>query len=99
MLEKKQYLTIRFRLAISLFFSGLGALIMEMAWIRYFQWVYGVAAHSAAIVLGVFMLGLAAGGIYWGAFVQRAGAPVRLLAAYLLPQRGSPYLEFCRTFR
>ncbi len=79
MLEKKQYLTIRFRLAISLFFSGLGALIMEMAWIRYFQWVYGVAAHSAAIVLGVFMLGLAAGGIYWGAFVQRAGAPVRLL--------------------
>ncbi len=83
MLEKKQYLTIRFRLAISLFLSGLGALVMEMAWIRYFQWVYGVASHSAAIVLGVFMLGLATGGIYWGDRVQRSDNPVGFLRRLL----------------
>jgi spermidine synthase len=84
MIGQQTQLKIRRRLSVCLLLSGIGALIMEMAWIRYFQWIFGVATHSTAVVLGIYMIGLALGGIFWGNYVQRSDNPVALLQRLLL---------------
>lgn len=48
------------------FFSGFAALVYEVVWSRQFALVFGSTTESVGIVLGVYMLGLALGGVVLG---------------------------------
>jgi predicted membrane-bound spermidine synthase len=66
------------------FLSGFSALIYQLVWVRVFGNVFGNTVHSASLVVAVFMMGLGAGSLVFGAWADRRYAvlPHSLLRAY-----------------
>jgi spermidine synthase len=63
------------RVAAALFaLSGFGALAFQMAWVRLFGLVFGSSVYSFSAVLGVYLLGIAAGAALVGPRIQRVGS-------------------------
>jgi spermidine synthase len=58
--------------------SGACDLVCELAWTRALGLVFGVAAFAVSMVLAVFMLGMATGGIVADRLLKRVPAPPRL---------------------
>lgn len=69
----------RLLLAVA-FLTGLASFIYEIAWIRMLSLVLGASTHSFELMLSVFILGLALGGLAVRRLVDRARNPERLLA-------------------
>jgi predicted membrane-bound spermidine synthase len=60
--------------------TGLSSFIYEVVWIRMLTMVLGSATHSFEIMLASFILGLALGGWWIRARIDRAASPLLLLA-------------------
>jgi len=69
----------RLLLAVA-FLTGLASFIYEIAWIRMLSLVLGASTHAFELMLSVFILGLALGGLAVRRLVDRAANPERLLA-------------------
>jgi predicted membrane-bound spermidine synthase len=67
-------------LLVAFFASGAAGLVQEVAWARLLTPFLGNTAQAQAVVLGVFMGGLAAGSALFGRRADRAASPVRLYA-------------------
>jgi len=67
-------------LLVVAFLTGLASFIYEIAWIRMLSLVLGASTHSFELMLSVFILGLALGGLAVRRLVDRARHPERLLA-------------------
>ena len=67
------------RVATLLFFSGVCALIYQVAWFRELRLIFGASTSSSAAVLAIFMGGLGLGGARLG---KRADASPNPLAMY-----------------
>ncbi len=63
-----------------LFFSGMCALIYQVAWLRELRLVFGASTPASAAVLAVFMGGLGAGSLLLGRRAERAANPLALYA-------------------
>src|SRR5579863_4399404 len=61
------------------FLSGAAGLIYQVAWSKALGLIFGHTVYAVAVVLAVFMAGLAAGSAYFGA---RAEAPAEPLVLY-----------------
>lgn len=73
-------MTFRVRgVATLLFFSGVCALIYQVAWFRELRLIFGASTSSSAAVLAIFMGGLGLGGARLG---KRADASANPLAMY-----------------
>ncbi len=68
-------------LMLVFFASGAAALIYEVLWLKELGRLFGVTAHSAAVTLSVFFLGLSAGGAVWGRRAAGVRSPLRTYAA------------------
>src|SRR5262245_26366616 len=66
--------------AILFFLSGAAGLVYEIAWARVLALFMGNTAHAQAVVIGVFMAGLAAGSVWLGRISDRSRSPLRLYA-------------------
>ncbi|MCE9595138.1 MAG: fused MFS/spermidine synthase [Planctomycetes bacterium] len=62
------------------FVSGIGALVQEIAWTRLLGPFLGSTAQAQAIVLAIFMGGLAAGSALFGRRADRSPSPLRMYA-------------------
>jgi spermidine synthase len=71
MIEIKSEKTVRSILFIVFFFSGVTALIYQMAWIRMFGLVFGVSVYAVSTVLTAFMTGLALGNYIFGRIIDK----------------------------
>ncbi|HEX7559145.1 MAG TPA: fused MFS/spermidine synthase, partial [Usitatibacter sp.] len=70
---------IRFLLATACL-TGLSSFIYEIVWIRMLSLVLGASTHAFELMLASFILGLAIGGYWIRARIDRLGDPVRFLA-------------------
>lgn len=70
----------RLLLAVA-FFTGLASFVYEIAWIRMLSLVLGASTHSFELMLSVFILGLALGGLAVRRTVDRVASPERRLGA------------------
>jgi len=61
-------------------FSGMVALAYQILWMRQLGLIFGNSAHAAAMTLGVFFAGLAAGSWFWGERSTRQRKPLRTYA-------------------
>jgi len=73
-------------LLLVFFMSGMAGLLYEVVWVREFGLMFGNTLYSAALVSGVFMVGLGAGGLVAGHLSDRVYrrdrfAPLRLYVA------------------
>ncbi len=59
-----------------IFFSGFVALAYQILWLRQLGLIYGNGAHAAAMTLGIFFGGLAAGSWFWGGRSTRLSRPL-----------------------
>ncbi len=73
------------------FLSGMAGLMHEVVWAKLLVPLIGATAHAQAVVLGVFMGGLALGSVLIGRLSDRRGQPLRtylvlelLIGAYCL---------------
>src|SRR4051794_9676099 len=86
------------RLAILLFVSGFCALIYQMTWSREFRLFFGGSTAASAAVVGVFIAGVGAGGIFLGRRVERQDRPLafygRLELLIALSAAITPFLLF-----
>ena len=57
---------------------GYSAIAYQTVWLKYLQLIFGVSAYAAAAVLTGYMLGMAAGGLAFGAAVDRVRDKKRL---------------------
>lgn len=64
--------------ALLVAFSGLSALVIQVAWFRLFRLVFGASTAANAAVLAVFLGGLGVGGILLGGRADRTARPLRL---------------------
>jgi spermidine synthase len=48
------------------FFSGISALILQIAWMYQLSLIFGNASYATATTLATFFMGIAIGGWYWG---------------------------------
>src|SRR6266702_2724945 len=69
----------RFFLLASLV-TGAASFIYEIGWIRMLSLVLGSSTHSFELMLSVFLLGLAFGGLWIHWRIERVASPVRYLA-------------------
>ena len=58
-----------------LFFSGMCALVYQVAWLGELRLIFGASTAASAAVLAVFMAGLGVGGLLLGKRADRAGRP------------------------
>src|SRR5688500_3104529 len=63
-----------------LFFSGMCALIYQVAWLRELRLVFGASTPASAAVLAVFMGGLGAGSLLLGKRAEQSEQPLALYA-------------------
>ena len=61
------------------FLSGLGGLAAEVLWVRYLSF-FTNAAYAFTTILGIYLVGVAAGGLIYCLFLSRAARPLRSLA-------------------
>ncbi len=59
-------------LLLIFFLSGMAGLLYQVVWVREFGLIFGNTLHSAALVTGVCMVGLGAGGLLAGIVADRA---------------------------
>ncbi|MCC6523642.1 MAG: spermidine synthase, partial [Polyangiaceae bacterium] len=69
-----------YRVAALLFFSGMCALIYQVAWLRELRLIFGASTPASAAVLAVFMGGLGYGSLLLSRRADRAARPLRLYA-------------------
>ena len=74
----------RLRVGGLLFGSGLAALVYQVAWIREFRLIFGASTAATAAVLAVFIGGLGAGGLVFGARADRSTRPLAMYGAFEL---------------
>ncbi len=67
-------------LAALLFFSGAGALVLEVVWFRRLAQVAGATSVALAAVLAAIIGGMALGAFLGGGHAERSRAPLRLYA-------------------
>ncbi len=67
-----------FVVLVLFFFSGMSALIHQVAWIRLLDPVFGVSAFAVATVLASFMGGLAIGSCCFGKIADKKKHPIRI---------------------
>lgn len=60
--------------------SGFACLVYQILWMRQIGLVFGNTSHAAALTLGVFFAGLAAGGWFWGRKCPHLANPMRAYA-------------------
>lgn len=65
---------------VMVFFSGFAGLLYQILWMRQLGLLLGNTSHAAAITLGVFFLGLAAGSWFWGNRCERLPRLLRIYA-------------------
>ena len=58
-------------LPASLFFSGISALVCEVAWTRAFAQIIGSSAYAFTIMLSVYLFAIAAGSLFFGFLCRR----------------------------
>ena len=77
-------------LLLIFFVSGMAGLLYQVVWVREFGLIFGNTLHSAALVSGVFMVGLGAGGLLAGFVADRVYRRDRLapLRLYVLSEAG-----------
>src|SRR5262249_25855021 len=63
---------------VLLFFSGAAGLVYEVTWVRLFSVVFGSSTHAIAVVLALFMIGLALGALLLGRLSDRWREPLLL---------------------
>jgi spermidine synthase len=71
------------------FFSGAAGLVYELTWVRLFSVVFGSSTHAIAVVLALFMLGLALGALLLGRLSDRWREPLLLYGVIELAIAGS----------
>jgi spermidine synthase len=64
------------------FASGAAGLIYQVAWANALGLIFGYSMYAVAVVLAVFMAGLAAGSAYLGSWAERHTEPVALYARF-----------------
>ncbi len=69
-----------FLLAVLLFLSGLGSLVLQVGWMREFRLIFGASTAASAAVVAIFMGGLGIGSALWGTRVDRLRNPLRFYA-------------------
>jgi predicted membrane-bound spermidine synthase len=62
------------------FLSGAAGLVYQVAWAKSLGLIFGHTVYAAAVVLAVFMAGLAAGSAYLGRWGERHTQPTALYA-------------------
>lgn len=67
-----------FIVLVLFFFSGMSALIHQVAWTRLLELTFGVSAFAAATVLASFMGGLAMGSYFFGKIADRRENPMKI---------------------
>src|SRR3954469_1060565 len=72
--------SVRLLLGVALL-TGLASFVYEIVWIRMLSLVLGASTHSFELMLAVFILGLALGGLAVRRHVDRVHSPERLLGA------------------
>jgi spermidine synthase len=68
------------RTAVLLFFSGVCALVYQVAWLREFRLVFGASTAASAAVVAIFIGGLGLGGRFIGPRADLHPQPLRLYA-------------------
>jgi spermidine synthase len=63
-------------IVVCFFLSGFAALLYEIAWLRQFSLVFGTSELAVAIVLAVYLAGLAAGATIAARYVTRIAEPI-----------------------
>ncbi len=77
-LQKQKALRALNRTIFAAFFlSGLAGLMHEVVWAKLLTPLMGATAYAQAVVLGVFMGGLALGSVLFGRRSDRGGQPLR----------------------
>jgi len=82
---------VRYLVLAAFCLSGFAGLMHQVVWAKLLVVLIGTTAHAQAVVLAVFMGGLALGSVLFGRRVDRRGSPLRtyvtlevLIAAYCL---------------
>ena len=66
--------------AVVFILSGFAGLVYEATWSRYLKIILGHEAYAQALVLGIFLGGLAAGAALGGRFIHRINNPIVVYA-------------------
>jgi spermidine synthase len=69
-----------FPILLCFFLSGAAGLIYQVAWVKSLGLIFGHTVYAIAVVLAVFMAGLAAGSAYLGSWGERHDEPLSLYA-------------------
>ncbi len=69
---------------ILLVLTGMTGLIYQVAWQKYLSYLIGSESRSSALVISVFLCGLAAGNAFFGPYSQRQTDRKKLLNTYAL---------------
>ncbi len=72
----------RLFILLSLFVSGIAALLLEVTWSRYFHLILGTSIYAFSIVIAAFLLGLSAGSLFMRRYMKRIRNPL-LVFAYI----------------
>ncbi|MEE9543222.1 MAG: fused MFS/spermidine synthase [Thermodesulfobacteriota bacterium] len=67
---------------LSLFFSGIAALLLEVTWSRYFHLILGTSIYAFSIVIAAFLLGLSTGSLFMRKYMDKIRNPL-LVFAYI----------------
>ena len=65
---------------VCFFLSGAAGLVYQVAWAKALGLIFGHTVYAAAVVLAVFMGGLAAGSLYLGRWSESRAEPIALYA-------------------
>ena len=79
-------------IATIFFLSGAAALIYEISWVRLFSVLFGNSMHAIAVVVAIYMTGLALGSFIFGRISDRSVNALRLYGAIELGVGGSAVL-------
>ncbi|MBI3767048.1 MAG: fused MFS/spermidine synthase [Deltaproteobacteria bacterium] len=66
------------------FLSGFVALALEVVWNRFFAMYVGSSIYSYAIILFLYLVGIAVGGVLFTVLDRRGADPIRVLVATLI---------------
>lgn len=72
----------RLFILLSLFVSGIAALLLEVTWSRYFHLILGTSIYAFSIVIAAFLLGLSTGSLVIRKYIGRIRNPL-LVFAYI----------------
>lgn len=64
--------------------TGMTGLIYQVAWQKYLTYLIGSESRSSALVIGMFLAGLAAGNAFFGSYAQRHTERKKIINTYAL---------------